>query len=117
MSGAASYHAGQAAEEAVARQYERAGATVVARRWRSAAGEIDLIARDGETVIFIEVKQSRSHDRAATHLSGRQMDRIYTSAAIFLGDQPNGLDTDCRFDVALVDETGAIRIIENAFTA
>ena len=47
--GVTSYHAGVAAEEAVARQYERAGLHIAARRWRGKGGEIDLIARDGAT--------------------------------------------------------------------
>jgi len=55
MSGAVSYHAGIAAEAAVARLYETGGTPIAARRWRSAAGEIDLIARNGAEVIFIEV--------------------------------------------------------------
>ncbi|HBN30930.1 MAG TPA: hypothetical protein DD416_06825, partial [Rhodobacteraceae bacterium] len=45
MTGAVSYHSGIAAEAAVARFYEQHGHVIAARRWRSAAGEIDLIAR------------------------------------------------------------------------
>ena len=117
MSGAVSYHAGVAAEAAVARLYETGGTPITARRWRSEAGEIDLIARNGAEVIFIEVKQSRSHAEAALHLTGRQMARIYASASVFLGQEPAGQDTAARFDVALVDDAGRIEIIENAFAA
>jgi len=117
MSGAKSYAAGLSAEAAVARVYERCGRPIAARRWRSDAGEIDLIARDGAEVIFIEVKQSRSHAEAALHLTDRQMARIYASASLFLADEPAGQDTAARFDVALVDGTGRIEIIENAFAA
>jgi putative endonuclease len=117
MSGAVSYQAGLAAEEAVARHYENCGRTITAKRWRSDAGEIDLIARDGAEVIFIEVKQSRSHAEAALHLTQRQMGRIYASASVFLAGEPGGQDTAARFDVALVDGAGRIEIIENAFAA
>jgi putative endonuclease len=117
MSGARSFHAGLAAEAAVARLYERRGRVITATRWRSAAGEIDLVARDGAEVIFIEVKQSRSHAEAAEHLSPRQMARIYASASAFLAGEPAGQDTPARFDVALVDGQGRIEIIENAFAA
>ncbi len=117
MSGARSFHAGVAAEAAVARHYERSGRTITAARWRSGSGEIDLIARDGAEVIFIEVKQSRSHAEAAQHLSPRQMARIYASASVFLAGEPSGQDTPSRFDVALVDGQGRIEIIENAFAA
>ncbi len=117
MSGARSYHAGLSAEAAVARHYERGGRQIAATRWRSAAGEIDLVARDGAEVIFIEVKQSRSHAEAALHLSPRQMARISASASVFLAGEPAGQDTAARFDVALVDGQGRIEIIENAFAA
>lgn len=117
MSGAVSYHAGVSAEAAVARHYTRSGRAIAATRWRGAGGEIDLIAREGADVIFIEVKQSRTFAEAAEHLTRRQMDRIYASAAEYLGGEPGGLNTGARFDVALVDERGAIEIIENAFAA
>lgn len=117
MSGAGSFHAGVAAEAAVARHYERSGRNITATRWRSEGGEIDLIARDGAEVIFIEVKQSRSHAEAALHLSPRQMARIYASASVFLAGEPFGQDTPSRFDVALVDGQGRIEVIENAFAA
>jgi putative endonuclease len=117
MSGAVSYHAGLAAEESVARRYARAGCPVVARRWRGAAGEIDLIARDGAALIFIEVKQSRTHAEAASHLSPQQFARICLAAEEFAGAEPMGSLTKMRFDVALVDGQGVIEILENAYAA
>lgn len=117
MSGARSYQAGLAAEAAVERYYTRSGRVVCARRWRGESGEIDLIARDGAEVIFIEVKQSRTHDLAAEHLTERQMARIYGAASEFIGGEPAGQLTPVRFDVALVDGAGRIEIRENAFAA
>lgn len=115
--GARSYQAGYAAEAAVERHYQRLGREICARRWRGSAGEIDLVARDGAEVIFIEVKQSRSHRTAAEHLTPRQMERIYGAAAEFIGGEPAGQLTQVRFDVALVDGRGEIEIVENAFAA
>lgn len=117
MGGLLSFRAGLAAEESVARLYERAGRTIAATRWRSGAGEIDLIARDGAEVIFIEVKQSGTHSEAAEHLTARQCARIAASASLFLAGEVGGQDTPSRFDVALVDGQGRIEIIENAFAA
>ena len=113
--GQMSHHAGDAAEQAVARNYERRGYEVVQRRWRGAGGEIDLIARGPEGLVFIEVKQSRSFAEAAEHLGARQIARICASAESFLASEPAGALTDLRFDVALVDASGGVRIIENAF--
>jgi putative endonuclease len=112
-----SYRAGAAAEHQVARHYERSGRAIAASRWRSASGEIDLIARDGAEVIFIEVKHSRTHAEAAQRLSARQQARIHASASLFLAGEPAGQATPSRFDVALVDGQGRIEIIENAFAA
>lgn len=117
MTGRRSYHAGVAAEDQVARLYDRSGRPVVARRWRGPGGEIDLIARDGAEVIFIEVKQARSHAIAAERVTARQMARITASAACFLGGEPAGQATPVRFDVALVDGAGRIAVLENAFAA
>jgi putative endonuclease len=117
MSGEVSYHAGRVAEECVARRYREMGCSISAMRWRGPVGEIDLIARDKGTVIFIEVKKSRNHAQAAEALTKRQMARIYASAAGYLAGEPSGQDTDSRFDVALVDAVGRIEILQNAFAA
>lgn len=113
--GRMAHHAGLAAENRIAQDYERRGFAVARRRWRGKGGEIDLIIRDGSGLIFVEVKQSRNLQRAAESLSARQMQRIYTSAEEFLGTEPNGSLTEVRFDVALIDGQGDMQIIENAF--
>jgi putative endonuclease len=113
--GLTAYHAGVAAEEIVAQRYARSGRPVLAKRWRGSCGEIDLIAQDGDGVVFIEVKKSRSHAQAATRLTPEQMDRIYGAGSEFLATQPRGQLTDVRFDLALVDEMGRVEVIENAF--
>jgi putative endonuclease len=117
LRGKISYLAGLAAEESVARRYGEAGHRVAARRWRGASGEIDLILRKGTELIFVEVKHSSSFARAAERVTRRQMERVYTAASEFLAGEPRGLDTPSRFDVALVDGTGQIDILENAYAA
>lgn len=89
----------------------------MARRWRGAAGEIDLVMeKDGE-VVFIEVKASVTHARAAEALSKRQIARLLRSAEHCLGTFPKGLATPMRFDVALVDGQGRLDVIVNALAA
>lgn len=106
---------GQAAEDIVARHYARLGHSIAQCRWRGQGGEIDLIVRDDARVVFVEVKASRSFDRAATKLTRRQMDRICRAAEEFVGGEPAGQLTEMRFDFALVDGQGGVRVIENAF--
>jgi len=115
MSGAVSFHGGLAAEDIGARDYEQRGMPIVDRRWRRQGGEIDLIACRGEGFVFIEVKKSRHHRGAAERLSPAQMQRIYAGASEYLAETPLGQNTDARFDVALVDQSGRLQIIENAF--
>lgn len=117
MSGAMSYHAGLSAEGQVARLYEDRGMTIECRRWRGEGGEIDLVARDGDSYVFIEVKKSRSHARAAERLSARQIGRLFAAAEEFLAGCAWGLDTKSRFDVAVIDGIGRVEILENALIA
>lgn len=113
--GRANYHAGHAAEASVARIYEGRGIPICARNWRGRGGEIDLIGRQGDEVIFVEVKFSRTHDLAASHVSAAQVARIFATVDEFLAGEPNGLLTDVRIDLALVDGLGRVEVIENAF--
>jgi putative endonuclease len=107
--------AGHAAEAAVARHYEDRGIRITARNWRGSAGEIDLVGHDGAQVIVVEVKLSRTHDLAASHVTSAQVARIFRTVDELLGGEPDGLLTDVRIDLALVDGKGRIEVIENAF--
>lgn len=113
--GSRNHHAGHAAEDAVARLYEAKGIAICARNWRGSGGEVDLIGRRGEEVIFVEVKQSHTHDLAATHVSPAQIARIFRTAEEFVAGEPRGSLTDLRIDLALVDGRGRIEVLENAF--
>ncbi|GHF43374.1 YraN family protein [Seohaeicola zhoushanensis] len=115
LRGRTAHEAGAAAEERIAEEYQRRGFTLAGRRWRASGGEIDIIARDGEGLVFVEVKQSRDFASAAEALCRRQMRRICAAAEQFLAGEPRGLMTNMRFDVALVNGSGAFHIIENAF--
>ncbi len=113
MSGKTSYLAGLAAEEAVASEYARRGHPVAARRWRGSRGEIDLVLRDGDGLIFVEVKKARDFGRAAARITAGQLERIYGAVSEFVAGEPGGRPTEVRLDVALVDGAGRLQIIEN----
>lgn len=115
MSGARSYHAGLAAEEIVARCYVSRGFELRETRWRGEGGEIDLILERDGALVFVEVKASRDFATAAEHLGPRQMERIFVAASEYLGQMPSGQETEMRFDAALVDGQGRVKIIEAAF--
>lgn len=109
------YQAGAAAEESAARCYQASGAQVAETRWRGKFGEIDLVVQDGEETVFVEVKRAREFARAAQALGHRQIQRICDAALEYVDRLPNGSLTQMRFDLALVDGRGAVRIIPNAF--
>lgn len=105
---------GLMAEDNVQRLYRRRGAVLQASRWRGQAGEIDLILREGDDLVFVEVKASASHAMAAQRLQRAQMRRIMQAACEYCDQQGLGL-VSMRFDVALVDGQGQVDLIENAF--
>ena len=108
------YHAGLSAEDSVRRHYVRQGADLKEQRWKGPGGEIDLILCEGDRVVFVEVKKSKTHARAVDRVTHRQMGRIRASAEAYLDRCPMGSLTDMRIDVALVDAQGVVQIVENA---
>ncbi|WP_375174867.1 YraN family protein [Pseudooceanicola sp.] len=114
--GRVAYLSGLAAESSVERHYAACGMTCLDRRWRGPGGEIDLIFRDGDRIIFVEVKAAASHEAAASRIGQRQADRIAASAQAYLDRFARGGLTDMRMDVALVDQQGRIAVLENAFS-
>lgn len=117
MRGQVAHLSGQAAEDIIEREYRHRGAHIQARRFRASSGEIDLVARDGDEVIFVEVKKAGDIASAAARLGRNQLRRIYAAASEYLAGEPQGQLTPVRFDVALVGATGTFEIIENAFGA
>jgi putative endonuclease len=113
--GLRAYLSGESAETGVVRAYQERNADVLEQRWRGEGGEIDLIVREGDTIVFIEVKKARSFDQAISRLRPAQMMRIHAAASESLAFVPEGQLSNVRIDLAAVDGTGQIRIIENAF--
>ena len=91
------------------------GFRIVARRWKSPVGEIDLIARRGRLLVFAEVKARARLDDAAESLSERQRRRIAAAAEIWLAANPDDAVRDIRFDAILVAPGRLPRHIPAAF--
>ncbi|WP_272008735.1 YraN family protein [Roseovarius sp. ZX-A-9] len=114
--GARAWQSGAAAEGIAVRLYRAAGLDLLEHRWRGQGGEIDLILRDGDVIVFAEVKQARSHDAARASLRPAQMRRIHAAASEYLGGQPQGLLSEVRFDLVTVDGTGDCKVMEGALS-
>ncbi len=91
------------------------GWTLLARRARTPAGEIDVVAECGGLLAFIEVKRRPTLAEAAAALSARQRARLLAAGGILLAANPGWGRAGVRFDVLLVDDTGRVRRIADAF--
>ena len=113
--GARAYRGGVAAEDIACRALVAEGWTILARRLRTAAGEIDVVAdRDGLLAI-IEVKRRPTLADAARALSKSQQTRLMQAAEAVLAAHPDWGAQGVRFDVMLVDAGGQVRRIVDAF--
>ena len=110
---------GKTGEDLACAELERRGYAIVARRYRRRGGELDIIARDGPTLVFVEVKARDSHEfgGAAEAVTARKRRRMAQLALDFVAR--NRLDgCACRFDVVTVhldDGRAAIEVFPNAF--
>ena len=93
---------GRWAEALAAWRLRLTGYRIVARNYRTPMGEIDLIARRGRQLVFIEVKARPDEAAAAEAVAPRQRQRIERAAAAFLASHPDFALFDLRFDVMLI---------------
>jgi putative endonuclease len=93
------------------------GFRILARRWKSPLGEIDIIARRRHLLIFVEVKARANLDDAAWSVTARQQARIAAAAEIWLAQFPDDNIRDIRFDAMLVAPGRIPRHIPAAFDA
>jgi putative endonuclease len=110
----AAQRSGGEAEETAARFLARAGLEIVARNYRTRLGEIDLVARDGATLVFVEVRlrSSARFGGATESIDPRKRRRIEAAARQFLARvRP---EPPCRFDVVALED-GAPRWLRAAF--
>lgn len=94
--------AGRLAESLCALHLRLRGYVVLARRFRGPAGEVDIVARRGSTVVFVEIKLRRTLADALESLGPRQRRRIAATAEVFLASRPKLSELDARFDIMLV---------------
>ncbi len=112
---------GSASEELAGEYLKSKGYSILHRNLKLKLGEIDIVAKEGETLCFIEVR-SKTTDHSGTPFESvsfqkqRQLSRL---ALAYLQDKYHSLDVKCRFDVVSVvikdDGTYEIELIQNAF--
>lgn len=111
------FRLGLSAESRAAAYLVAKGYRIVARRWRSPVGEVDIIARRKQVLVFVEVKARARLDDAAESVTERQQRRIAAAAAAWLAQHPEDAMSDIRFDAMLVAPRSLPRHIQAAFDA
>ena len=94
--------AGRLAETLCALALMLRGYRILARRFRTPVGELDIVARRGQVLVFIEVKARSSLALAAEAIDVRQRQRVERAAGAFLAHRPPLARLDQRFDAMLV---------------
>ena len=115
---------GKLGEDLACRELQRRGYAIVARRFRVRSGELDIVARDGGTLVFVEVKAraGRRFGEAAEAVTPMKQLRLTRLASEYLVRQ-HLPECACRFDVVAIhfddidDRTPDIQVIQNAFDA
>lgn len=110
---------GRAGEEFTCEYLKKCGMRVLARNYRAKKGEIDLVARDGDTIVFVEVKtrSSNAYGTAGEAVTYRKQQMIIKTAQWYIM-QNNIKESNFRFDVAEVsagDAGFSINYLRNAF--
>jgi putative endonuclease len=111
----AAFHAGLSAESRAALLLIAKGFRILARRWKSPLGEIDIVARRRHLLIFVEVKAREKLDDAAEAVTPRQQQRIAAAAQAWLAVHPRDVSCNMRFDAMLVAPGKIPRHIPAAF--
>lgn len=111
---------GNAGEEKACLFLEKTGYEIIARNWRTRRGEIDIVARKGDMLVFVEVKTlpSGNFETLSHELDARKQKRIVETAKLFLVNHRKYSNDTIRFDVLVVDMPGLTDVyhIEDAFS-
>jgi putative endonuclease len=110
---------GRRGERAAEKHLKRHGYRIVARNFRAAGAEIDLVALDGDTLVFVEVKTRRSRSAGGPEeaVDERKQTRMRRAAEAFAVRYRAG-EIEMRFDIVAVDASGKrleIELLRNAF--
>ncbi|HEU5017049.1 MAG TPA: YraN family protein [Pseudolabrys sp.] len=111
----AAFRTGLSAESRAAALLIAKGFRILARRWKSPAGEIDIVARRRHLLVFVEVKARSNFDAAAESVTPRQQQRIAAAAEAWLAMHGDETYRDIRYDVILVAPGKLPRHIPAAF--
>lgn len=109
-------------EEAACKLLRRSGYKIIERNYRGPRYEVDIIAREGDVIAFVEVKTRPpgGASEGAEAIGPRKQHRIARAAEHYLMTHPGAQEAFCRFDVVLIEaeagkEAGGGRLIRDAY--
>jgi putative endonuclease len=113
----AAFRTGISAESRAAAYLMAKGYRILAKRYRTPHGEIDIVARRRSLIAFVEVKARPSLDEAAYAVTPRQQQRIINAAQGWLVAHPEHAEFELRFDAMLIAPRSLPRHVLAAFDA
>jgi putative endonuclease len=111
----AAYRRGLFGETLAAWLYRATFHRVLARRYKTPAGEIDLIVRRGRTIVFVEVKHRPTSEEALDAIGPVSRRRIARAAELWLAAHPDAAGFDLRFDLVIIMPGRLPRIVASVF--
>jgi putative endonuclease len=119
MKDASRIRTGKKGEEIAVRHLQKLGYRIMERNYRCPLGEIDIVARDNNTIVFVEVKSRKTEEFGDPELAvGKMKQRKLTLISLYYLAQKNDSQVEARFDVVAVkmlrDRT-EVKLIRDAF--
>jgi len=110
---------GKAGEEIAVRHLQKLGYRILERNYRCPLGEIDIVAKDNDTIVFVEVKSRKTEEFGNPELAvGAKKQRTLSLISMYYLAQKPPLQEDCRFDVVAVKMLPSgteVKLFRNAF--
>lgn len=110
------YQYGVKAEDIVSMFYKSRGFEELNRRYKTPYGEIDIILKKEQLIVFAEVKARSKRTAASDVITVKQVRRSVDAASVYIATLDN-IDCDFRFDLVILEGDSIARVIENAWTA
>ena len=99
---------GRKGEEQASRYLKRHGYEIVDRNVRAGRGELDIVARKGDLLAFVEVKSHQNREQGLLAVHEDKCERLRSAALAYLGRHPQLATLQCRFDLIILTPRGGI---------
>jgi len=99
---------GRSGEEKAAGYLKRQGYQLLDRNVRGGRGELDIVARKGDLLVFVEVKSHQTREQGILAVNENKCERIRSAATAYIGRHPQFASLQCRFDLIILTPRGGL---------